>query len=165
MRGGETRRKTGRERDIEAIGHFTLSPAHAAERRCPTKWQLHCQDEDKASHSICQCHCTIVRIKSGSGLARPGRAKLTTNENMIRSMLIDSKCMNVQCHVDCGSDVVVLLQPGSDRKFGSVRFGSVVRCFFGGSVRFGSEEILTEPPNFLFKKWPEIELFQPSFFN
>eukprot|EP00116_Pleurobrachia_bachei_P016215 sb/3476477/ len=37
---------------------------------------------------------------------------------------------------------------GSDRIFGSVRFGSVVRCFFGGSVRFGSVEIFTEPPNF-----------------
>eukprot|EP00116_Pleurobrachia_bachei_P010987 sb/3471249/ len=35
------------------------------------------------------------------------------------------------------------------------------------SVRFGSVrwKILTEPPNFLFKKWPGIGLFQPSFFN
>ena len=56
---------------------------------------------------------------------------------------------------------------GSDRIFGSVRFGSVVRCFFGGSVRFGSVrwKILTEPPNFLVKKWPEIGLFQLWFFQ
>ena len=47
----------------------------------------------------------------------------------------------------------------------SVRFGSVVRCFFGGSVRFGSVENFDRTTEFFVQKWPEIEILQPSFFQ
>ena len=49
----------------------------------------------------------------------------------------------------------------------SVRFGSVRWFGVFSAVRFSSVrwKILTEPPNFLFKKLPEIELFPPSFFQ
>ena len=49
----------------------------------------------------------------------------------------------------------------------SVRFGSVRWFGVFSAVRFGSVrwKILTEPPNFLVKKWPEIGLFQLWFFQ
>ena len=45
-----------------------------------------------------------------------------------------------------------ILLSGSDRKFGSVRFGSVVRCFFRGSVRFGSVENFGRTTEFFVQK-------------
>eukprot|EP00116_Pleurobrachia_bachei_P012409 sb/3472671/ len=57
--------------------------------------------------------------------------------------------------------------PSAEATEYSVRFGSVRWFGVFSAVRFGSVrwKILTEPPNFLFKKWPGIGLFQPSFFN
>ena len=56
---------------------------------------------------------------------------------------------------------VYCLYPWQEATESSVRFGLVFFRRFS-SVRW---KILTEPSNFLFKKWPETELLQPSFFN
>ena len=54
---------------------------------------------------------------------------------------------------------------GSDRKFGSVRFGSVVRCFFGGSVRFGSVENFARTTEFFVQKMARNRAFSAIFFQ
>ena len=54
---------------------------------------------------------------------------------------------------------------GSDRKFGSVRFGSVVRCFFGGSVRFGSVENFDRTTEFFVKKIARNRAFSAIIFQ
>ena len=56
-------------------------------------------------------------------------------------------------------------ESGSDRIFGSVRFGSVVRCFFGGSVRFGSVENFDRTTEFFFSKMARNRAFSAIIFR
>eukprot|EP00116_Pleurobrachia_bachei_P011814 sb/3472076/ len=51
----------------------------------------------------------------------------------------------------------------SDRIFGSVRFGSVVRCFFGGSVRFGGN--FDRTTEFFVQKLARIRAFSAIIFQ
>eukprot|EP00116_Pleurobrachia_bachei_P016236 sb/3476498/ len=56
-------------------------------------------------------------------------------------------------------------EPGSDRIFGSVRFGSVIRCFFGGSVRFGSVENFDRTTEFFVQKMARNQAFSAMIFQ